>query len=313
MSMKRLLIWSNLIRIKYLFLAIILVGIGTALAFKYKPEEYIISILDILLVFCGVIFAHASINLLNEYSDFEAGIVEMPIRSPFTGGKNMLTTGDIKPFNVLLAAITLLLIALVIGVYFTITSHIGILILALIGGLSILSYTDYLTHFLANEIISGFVLGSIVILGTYLALIHIPFVPFLLAIPLEVWVISLIPGLFTALLLVLVKFPHAGKEAQSGRKSIVASLGRKKAAALYSVGASITFLLIILLPIIGVSSYWIYLALLPIPYILTNIFWRLKTIHDAEQLIGALKNNVVVIMLTNIFICLAVVIQVLIK
>ena len=111
----------------------------------------------------------------------------------------------------------------------------------------------------------------------------------------------------------LVKFPNAGKELKSGRKSIVAAVGRKKAAALYSVGAALTFLLIVLLPIIGVASYWIYLALLPIPYILTNIFWRLKTIHDAEQLIGALRNNIVVIMLTNVFICLAVVVQVLIK
>jgi 1,4-dihydroxy-2-naphthoate octaprenyltransferase len=308
--MKKLMVWSNLVRVKYLFLAIILVGIGTALAFKYKPDAYAISLLDIVIVFLGVIFAHASINLLNEYSDYEAGIEQMNIRTPFTGGVNLLTSGAVKPFSVLLAAISFLLLSLLVGIYFTLTSHLGILIFMLIGGIAILGYIDYLTHFLANEFISGFVLGTIVILGTYLALVHLPFVPFLSAIPLEVWLVSLIPGLFTALLLVLVKFPNADKESRTGRKTLAAALGRKKAAILYSVGATITFMLIVLMPILGVSSYWIYLALLPIPYIVTNIYLRLKTIHDAEQLIGALRNNVIVILITNAFIFLAVVLQV---
>jgi 1,4-dihydroxy-2-naphthoate polyprenyltransferase len=311
--MKKLWVWLRLIRINYLVLAFLLVGIGTSLAFSFKPDGYVISVLDIILVFLGVVFAHASVNLLNEYSDYESGIEQMHIRSPFTGGRNLLVEGTVKPFSVLLMAITFLIVALVIGIYFTITSHMGILIFMLIGGISILGYIDYLTRFLANELISGFVLGTVVILGTYLALIHVPYVPLLAAIPVGVWLISLIPGLLTALLLILVKFPNAEKESKSGRKPLAAALGRKKAATLYSVGATITFLLIVLLPIIGVSSYWIYLALLPIPYILTNIYLRLKTIHDAEELIGALRNNVVVIILTDMFIFLAVILQVVIQ
>lgn len=311
--MKKIMVWLQLVRANYILLAIILVSIGLALAFKYKPAEYIISTLNIILVYFGVICAHASVNLLNEYSDYEAGIIQIPIRSPFTGGRNLLIEGRIKPFTVLLLAISFLLLAVLTGIYFTLTSHMGILIFMLVGGISILGYTDYLTRFLANEIISGFILGTVVVLGTYLALIHIPYVPLASAIPLEVWLISLIPGLLTALLLILVKFPNVESETISGRKSIVVALGRKKAAMLYSVGATITFLLIVILPITGISSFWIYLGLIPIPYILTNIYKRLKTIHDAEQLIGALRNNVTVIIFTNIFIFLAVLIQVLIN
>jgi 1,4-dihydroxy-2-naphthoate octaprenyltransferase len=309
--MVKLGIWLNLVRAKYLILAIILVSIGTTLAFLYKPSGYEIPLTDIILVYLGVIFAHASINLLNEYSDFEAGVEEISIRSPFTGGKNYITTGEVPPYAVLVAALSFLLLAMLTGIYFALTSHIGILIFMLIGGISILSYTDYLTRFLANELISGFILGTIVILGTYLALIHVPYVPLLAAIPVDVFLISLIPGFLTALLLIIVRFPIMEKESRSGRKSLSVVLGKKKAAALYSIGAAITFLLVVLLPVMGVSSYWIYLALLPLPYILANIFIRLKTIHNAEELIGALRSNVIVILITNILIFLAVMLQVL--
>ena len=245
--MNKFTIWIKQIRANYLVLAILLVSIGVALAYKYKPAEYNIALLDILLVYLGVIFAHISINLINEYTDYESGIDNIDIKSPFSGGENLIRKGFTKYTSVLFAAFLSLIIAATIGVYFVLTSHLVILVLLLIGLIAIAGHTDVWSKYMINEVFSGIILGTVVIIGTYIALIHQKYVPLKDLIPIEVWVISIPPGLLTTLLLILNKFPSDEKNKIAGRKPLVAVFGRQKASQIYSLGALLTFILILVL------------------------------------------------------------------
>ena len=61
------------VRANFLVLSVFLVLLGVSLAFRFSGGEEI-SLVKILLVMAGVISAHISVNLFNEYSDFKSGI-----------------------------------------------------------------------------------------------------------------------------------------------------------------------------------------------------------------------------------------------
>jgi hypothetical protein len=52
--------------------------------------------------------------------------------------------------------------------------------------------------------------------------------------------------------------------------------------------------------LIGVSSYWIYIALLPLPLVFINIRTTLKYNNDIAKLIPALGGNVIAILVTDL-------------
>jgi 1,4-dihydroxy-2-naphthoate octaprenyltransferase len=48
------------------------------------------------LLLAGVVLAHISVNLFNEYSDYKTGIDFNTHRSPFSGGSGMIVSGKTK-------------------------------------------------------------------------------------------------------------------------------------------------------------------------------------------------------------------------
>ena len=79
-------IWFNQIRGPFLILSIVLVLIGVAAAYRDGIKNWIYSIL----LTAGVMFAHISVNLFNELSDYRTKIDENTSSTPFSGGSGML-------------------------------------------------------------------------------------------------------------------------------------------------------------------------------------------------------------------------------
>jgi 1,4-dihydroxy-2-naphthoate octaprenyltransferase len=118
--------------------------------------------------------------------------------------------------------------------------------------------------------------------------------------------VSIPPGILTALLLLLNQFPDSEADKQGGRKHLVITLGYKGAAYIYTAGVIATFFTILVLPLAGISSYWLYLGLLPLPVIIPATMKTLKFYNNIEKLIPALGANIVTVLLTDALLALAI-------
>ncbi len=302
----KLVIWLNQTRANFLVLAALLVLIGIALSFKYLPAGQSIRWWDMALLIVGTVLAHASVNLFNEYSDNLTGIDKNTKRTPFSGGSGMMNSGFTKPAQVLAAAIATLLASAAIGVYYGIYAHWSVLIIMLIGAFSIVFYTPVLTKLMLGELFSGLTLGSLVVLGTFISLTARPGQPFATLLPFEVIMVSIPPGILTALLLFLNQFPDSEADKQGGRKHLVIKLGYRRASFVYAAGVVATFIIILLLPVTGVSSWWLLLGLLPLPVIMMATVTTLRNYNNTDKLIPALGANIVTVLATDALLALAI-------
>jgi 1,4-dihydroxy-2-naphthoate octaprenyltransferase len=310
-TQNKLVIWLNQIRANFLVLAVLLVLIGIALAYKYLPANHTIHWIDMIMLIFGTVVAHASVNLFNEYSDYLTGIDQNTKRTPFSGGSGMMKSGLTNPAAVLAAAILTLLVAASIGIYYGMTAHWTIFAIMIIGAFSIVFYTPLLTKLMLGELFSGLTLGTLVVLGTFISLTATPGQSFGSLLPFEVIMISLPPGILTALLLFLNQFPDSEADRKGGRKHLVITLGYKNAALLYVAGVVVTFLIILVLPLAGISSYWIYLGLLPLPLVFKASITTLKYYNNMEKLIPALGANIGTVLLTDALLAAAIFITIL--
>ncbi len=301
--------WIAQTRANFLVLAVFLTTIGLAFAAKYDTETAF-NWLHAILIMAGAISAHISVNLFNEYSDFQTRIDFSTQRTPFSGGSGMLTEGRTKPVQVKIVAWLTLLFSAAIGVYFSIVSHYTIIIIALIGAIAITLYTPLLSRLLLGEIFSGLALGSLVIIGAYIAMTAEPGTPLANLVPIEVLLVSIPPGILTALLLLLNEFPDAEADKAGGRRHLVIVFGKKRAAWFYAANMLVIFTIIILLPIFGVASYWLYLALLPVPLAIKASAIAVKHGNDLPKLIPALGMNVLVVLGTDLMIAIFVIITI---
>jgi len=305
--MSKFKIWMAQIRADFLVLAVFLVAIGLAYAALYQPESF--NWLHAILIAVGTISAHISVNLFNELSDYYTKIDFRTSRTPFSGGSGMLSGGKTKPGQVKAGAIASLSLSAVIGIYFTFTAHWSILIFAIIGATAIVFYTNFLARYLLGEFFAGLALGSLVVIGAYIAMAATPGQALSDIVPLEVWLISIPPGILTFLLLLLNEFPDVEADKTGGRRHLVITFGKKIAAGIYTAGILATYAVIIILPIAGISSYWLYLALLPLPVGLKASQIALSHGHDNVRLLPAQGMNVVTVLATDLLIAVSVIIQ----
>lgn len=297
--------WLAQFRVNFLILAVLLVLIGVATVAMF-PGSNKISILSIVLLTIGMVSAHSSVNLFNEYSDYNTGIDFNTNRSPFSGGSGMLPTGKTKPAAVLNAAIITLIISAAIGIYFAIVAHWSILALSIIGGLSIVFYTPFLAKIALGELIAGLSLGTLPVIGSYIALTATPDQSLSEILPNGVIWLSIAPGILTALLLFINEFPDVEADIKGGRKHLVIIMGRKRAALLYVIGLVATFVSIIGCMIAGILSWWGILALLTIPVALKAGTTALKEYNNTPKLIPALGMNVITVLATDLLLAVSI-------
>lgn len=304
-------IWMAQIRANFLILAVFLVVIGLAFSLKYPPESGAsFNIFHALLLIIGVVLSHISVNLFNEYSDFKTKIDYYTKRTPFSGGSGMITSGKTRPENVRIVGITTLVIAASAGIYFAFVSHWIIIIFSLVGGFSVLFYTNFLAKNVLGELFAGLSLGTLVVMGTYISMTANPGMPVSQLLPVELIWISIPPGILTSLLLLINQFPDFKADKEGGRRHLVIRFGIKKASYIYTSGMFITFGIIVMMPIVNISSFWIYLALIPLPLAVKACLTAIRHGDDLARMIPALGNNVLAVLGTDLLLAVAVFIDV---
>jgi 1,4-dihydroxy-2-naphthoate octaprenyltransferase len=312
MSNNSVKVWMAQIRAPFLILAVFLVVIGLAFSIKYPHQTGLdFSWLHAMMLVFGVLLSHISVNLFNEYSDFKTKIDFNTNRTPFSGGSGMITSGSTRPERVRAVGIITLMVSGAIGVYFAIVSHWMVLVFAIIGAFSVLFYTNFLAKRVLGELFAGLALGTFVVLGTYIAMTASPGMTIKGLIPAEVIWISIPPGILTSLLLLINQFPDAEADKAGGRRHLVIRFGWKGASYVYTAGMFATFAIIVLMPLIGISSPWIYLALLPLPLGIKASVTAIKHGDDFGKIVPALGSNVITVLATDLLLAVAVFIEVL--
>jgi 1,4-dihydroxy-2-naphthoate octaprenyltransferase len=286
-------VWTAQIRAPFLLLAIMLVLISGALAHDAGQFD----VLRFTLCLVGAVLIHASVNLFNELSDFRTGIDSRTTRTPFSGGSGNLQAGLTSPGAVRMAAWGTLTVSGIIGLYLSIEGGWLLVAIILVGGSTTVFYTSHLAKIAMGELFAGMCLGSMVVVGAYLAITG--------DVTSTVLLVSVPPGILTSLLLFLNEFPDLEADRSGGRRHLLILLGRRVSARVYAAGLIACYVFILAGALMSRFPPMILITLLTVPLAVKAASTTLKHHDSFERMIPAQGANVGVVLGTDLLIALA--------
>lgn len=275
--------WFLEARPQFLLLPVVLILSGTAVAW-YDGQ---LNIVYALLALVGLLLCHASVNILNDYVDYKSGVDLRTIRTPFSGGSGILPAKKLTPKQVLWYGMVCLILAVPIGIFFTVVQGWQLLPLLIVAALCIVLYTPIIlkTHF--PEWSPGLGLGLLPVLGAYFAQTgHYTFSALAAAVP---------PGFLVLNLLLLNEFPDAEADTVASRRTLPITAGKRKAAMAYTIFMILTYIWIIAMVIVGQMPKIALLALLTFPFAYKAMKGSFSY-NDLGKLVPALGNNVLTVL-----------------
>jgi len=283
----KLKIWFLETRPQFLLLSVVLVFLGTCLAW-YDGAFHLGYAL---LAFVGLLLTHISVNTLNDYFDYRSGIDLEVKRTPFSGGSGILPSALLKPRQVLWLGLTSFLLAIPIGVYFVVARGWQLLPLLLIAAVCILLYTPVILKLGWPEWAPGVGLGALPVLGAYFVQTTAYTLPAVVA--------SIPSAILVHNLLLLNEFPDTEADEKAGRKTLPITMGKARASLLYAMLTLIVYLWIIGGVVARLMPFFCLVALLTLPLAVKAIQGALRH-QEITKLVPAMANNVLVVLLTQL-------------
>jgi 1,4-dihydroxy-2-naphthoate octaprenyltransferase len=251
--------------------------------------------LHLILALIGGLLIHASVNILNDYTDWVRGTDKLVVRTPFSGGSGLIKAGMLTPRQVLVEGIVTFIIALAIGVYFIMLYPV-LLWFVIAGGLLTVLYTPVLTKTVVTEIFPGLGLGIIPVIGAYVVMQPVGDVTIT---PALIW-LSVPAGFLVAALLWINELPDIKADTATGRRHAVLLLGTKKAAIGYGVLIVATYFSIIVPVVLGVLPLWCLIGLGSIPIGVKAVSGAINNHDSIEGIIPSLGQNVLTVLSTPV-------------
>ncbi len=282
----KLKVWFLETRPSFLLLPVVLVFLGTSIA--WCDDAFHLGYA--LLAFFGLLLAHISVNVLNEYFDYKSGVDLETKRTPFSGGSGILPAGLLKPEHVLWFGLVTFLLTIPIGVYFIAVRGWPLLPLFIVGAICVLLYTPLLLKMGWPEWAPGVGLGTLPVLGAYFVQTT-AYAPAIIA--------SIPSGILVHNLLLLNEFPDVEADSKGGRKTLPIAAGKRRASLVYSALTVVVYLWIIGGVAAGQMPLFCLLALLTVPFAVKAIRGALNY-QEMSRLVPAMANNVLVILLTQL-------------
>jgi 1,4-dihydroxy-2-naphthoate polyprenyltransferase len=280
--------YIGLTRPQFLLLNISCVASGAAAAFWRKGS---IDWADAALALLGAVCAHASVNSLNDYSDFRSGIDAMTKRTLFSGGSGILRSHPELSGGALVLGILTAAVTAAIGVYFIHSQGWAIAPLGVIGLLLVLLYTPWFTHTSSLCLVApGLGFGTCMVMGTDLVLGG--------GYSTAGFAASMVPFFLVNNLLLLNQFPDLEPDRIGKRKHFIIMHGIRAGAVVYALFSAGAYLSVIIAVAANVLPPLCLLALLTIPLAVraSIVAWRDGT--NVPKLVPAMGINVVVNLLT---------------
>jgi len=281
--------WLLETRPQFLTLTVVLAFLGTVIAWY----EGFFHLGHALLAGIGLLFTHISVNTLNDYFDYRSGIDLATKRTPFSGGSGILPAKLLTPRQVLWLGLGSLLLAVPIGIYFTVVSGWPLLPLLLVAAFFILLYCPLILKRPWPEWAAGAGMGTLPVLGMYFVQTG--------AYTWEAVIAAIPSGFLVHNLLLLNEFPDAEADKQAERKTMVITIGKKRAAIFYSIVAVAVYIWIIAWVAAQVMPVWTLLALLTLPFSVRAINGAIR--HDEpSRLMPGMAANVMTMLATQLLI-----------
>jgi 1,4-dihydroxy-2-naphthoate octaprenyltransferase len=283
----RLKFWFLETRPQFLTLTVVLAFLGTAIAW----HDGDVHIGHALLAGVGLLFAHISVNTLNDYYDYRSGIDLAARRTPFSGGSGILPAGVLSPKQVLWLGLISFILAVVIGVYFVMVRGWLLLPLLLVAAFFILLYSPFILKHPWPEWVAGAGMGTMPVLGMYFVQTG--------AYTWEAAIAAIPSGLLVHNLLLLNEFPDAEADRVASRRTLPIAIGKKPAAVFYSAVALAVYVWIIGWVAARVMPVWTLLALLSLPFTIRAINGALRH-DDPSKLMPGMAANVMMVLLLQV-------------
>lgn len=246
---------SKSIRLPFLVLtpACMFLGWSIAIANQAHIEVHLL-VLSLL----AAMFAHISVNALNEYYDFKSGLDLNTKKTPFSGGSGALPERPEMANSVLTVGIFTLVTTLAIGAFFVWTYSWAIMPIGIAGLLLIMTYTGWVNrHPLICLIAPGLGFGFFMVAGANFALTG--------AYSMPLWLICLVPFFLVNNLLLLNQYPDIDADREVGRYHFPIAYGIHMSNIAYGLFAVLTMVVIVaavvneIIPVLGL------IALMPMP------------------------------------------------
>ena len=275
------------IRAPFLLLPIVLAFLGTCIAWY----DGVFHLGHALLAFFGLLLAHISVNVLNEYFDYRSGVDLKTQRTPFSGGSGALPMGLISPGQALWLGLGTFIAIIPIGIYFTITTGWLLLPLLLIAAVCIILYTPFILKMGWPEWAPGIGLGALPVLGAYFIQTGDYTVPAIIA--------SVPSGILVHNLLLINEFPDVEADVTVKRRTLPIAIGKGKASIVYSVLTGMVYLWTLGGVLAGQMPPFTLIALLTLPFAVKAIRGAINY-NDPSKLIPGLANNILVVLVTQL-------------
>ena len=279
--------WLMVIRAPFLILPIVLAFLGTCIAWY----EGFFHLGHAILAFFGLLLAHISANVLNEYFDYKSGVDFKTQRTPFSGGSGALPNGLVTEKQALWLGIGALLAIIPIGIYFIIIKGWLLLPLLLVAAACIVFYTPLILKTNWPEWAPGIGLGALPVLGAYFVQTGDYTAPAVIA--------SIPSAILVHNLLLINEIPDVEADVTVNRKTLPIAIGKGKASIVYSVLTVMVYLWIVGSVVTGWMPPFTLIALLTLPFAIKAIRGALNY-DDPGQLIPGLASNVQVVLITQL-------------
>ncbi|MEM0272112.1 MAG: prenyltransferase [Thermoprotei archaeon] len=271
-------VWLKAVRPAYLPASLIPVGVGLAYAWgathTFKPIYAAITLL-------GIALAHMSADLFNDYFDYIHGTDQLSKLRGLSGGSGVLVNGLLSPRQVLRGGFTLLGLALLCGVYLTLSVGIAILLLMMLGALSIYAYTSLLQRVGLGELTLALERVATV-LGTYYVQTR--------TIVIQPIILGATLGVLSIYMVYYAAFPDYDADRQTGKKTLVVILGYKKAIELAPLIPAISYIILAISIALKLLPYTTLITLVVLPLCYQSIT-RLRRPTDQSTIPDGLRRT----------------------
>lgn len=272
-------IWARAVRLRFLSASLIAVSCGLATAWN---DSRIFDFTLAALTYTGVLMAHASVDLLNDYFDYKSGIDLLTVRTPYSGGTGVLPQKLLNPSTVYKAGLALLASGTGVGILLAALRGWLVAVFVIFAVLTICIYSTVLVNVGLGELFLV-VKGMIIVLGSYyVQTLRLAIAPMYT---------GLILGLVSSSVLFVNQFPDFQADAARGRRNLVVKFGLRKAAKLYACYPILIYFLMSLGVAAKILSPASLLSLLLIPLYKRVMDSVRENCSEPHRLVSAMRSN----------------------
>ncbi|MFL6493663.1 MAG: prenyltransferase [Nitrososphaera sp.] len=285
--------WLRAIRVRFLLASVIAVSNGLAIAYwKYSTIDLFYAVLT----YIGVVFLHASVDLLNDYWDYKRGIDMATKRTKFSGGTGVLPENLLTPRTVYIAGIVFLVLGASIGAYFVAMRGLAIAVILGFAVIAIYFYSTRIVNAGLGEIFVA-IKGAMIVLGS-LYVQNAVFEPAALY-------DGAIVGILSATVLFINSFPDYEADKSKGRRTLVIILGRKRGSIIFPVFIIAAYGLIVGGIFLDFTRFYSLLSFTSMPLAIKSVILLRKDPQSVDKVVPAMASAVTYSRVTGFLLALS--------